>query len=169
MSGSCRGLRGGASPLLFFGNQPFQRALVCLICCVPMKNKANTFYSRRPAQILHDGEKGNRRGFFHGVAVCARADGRECHGMETMLRSQAQRIAICGGQQFGRCAAITVVDRPDRVDDLLAFQPSRAGDPRLSSGTAADPAAFFQNLRPARAVDRAIHSTAAQQGWGLPH
>ena len=54
-------------------------------------------------------------------------------------------------------------DRADGVDDVLGGELVAFGETRLTRGAAADRAAFLQQLRPRRRVDRAVDSPAAQE------
>jgi len=49
------------------------------------------------------------------------------------------------------------------MDYPFRRQAVAAGDSRLAGGTAANPAAFLEQLRPGRAMDRAVDAATAEE------
>ena len=80
-----------------------------------------------------------------------------------MLAGDRDGAAIARRQQRILVLCATVPDRADRVDHMLCGQPVAAGDLRVAGGAAAERAAFGEQLRTRRAMDRAIDASAAKQ------
>src|SRR5689334_16843729 len=72
-------------------------------------------------------------------------------------------MAITTRQQFVLTVPAVAPDRSDRVDHPFGRELVAQGDFRLAGWTAAERAAFFEQPRPGRAMNRAIHAAATQQ------
>lgn len=96
-----------------------------------------------------------------GIAVDAATDRGEGNTLDTICHSQVQTRAITTRQQNGvlRRAA---VDRPHRVDHVGRQQMVAFGDLGTARIAATQSLALVEQSRPRRAVDRAVHSAAAQ-------
>ena len=56
-----------------------------------------------------------------------------------------------------------MIDRADGMDHIARPEPPAGGEARLAGRAAAETATFLQNLWPASAVDRAVHTPAAEK------
>ena len=80
-----------------------------------------------------------------------------------MRGREIERGAIAGGEQRILVRSAALPHRADRVDDVLRRQPVAARDLRRAGLAAAERAAFGEQLRPGRAMDRAVDAAAAEQ------
>ena len=103
------------------------------------------------------------RGARRRVAVDAGRDRRERDRAAAVLGRELDRPPVAGRQQLRLALAAAVPDRPDGVDDVVDGQPPGAGDLRVARVAAAEPAALLEQLRPGRAVDRAVDAAAPEQ------
>lgn len=100
---------------------------------------------------------------FQGKAVGAGADGGKGDRLQLVLHRQREAVAVATGQEFILVIVSVAPDRPDRVDDELRRQPIALRDLGLAGGAAAQFAAFRDELRARRPVDRPIDAAPAQQ------
>ena len=70
---------------------------------------------------------------------------------------------VAGGKRVIFTLAAAVPDRTNGMDHMRRRQPITPGDFGVASAAAMERAAFRQQLRPGRAVDRAIDPAAAKQ------
>src|SRR5690348_5943934 len=70
---------------------------------------------------------------------------------------------VAGGEQLVLAATAAIPDRPDRMDHVLRRQPISPGDLGAAGLAATEGAAFGEELRAGRAMDRAIDAAAAQE------
>jgi Flp pilus assembly protein TadD len=104
--------------------------------------------------------QGHPGGVLQGIAVGAGGDAGEGHGGQPVFGGQAEGAFIGRGQEplvFGAAP----VDRPHGVDYLLGRELSGGGDDRLAGGAMPDLPALGHDLRPAGAVDGAVHPAPA--------
>ena len=80
-----------------------------------------------------------------------------------MRLAEFERAAIAGRQRFILAVAAAVPDRPDGVNYMLRRESVASGDFGIAGGAAAEAAAFGEQLRPSRAMDRAVDAASAQQ------
>ena|SRR6266849_3062918 len=97
------------------------------------------------------------------ISVHPTTDGRERDRANCVVNRQLKAVAITRGQQFRFATVAATPYRTDRMDHMPGRQPIAAGDARLAGRTAADLAAFLQQLGPGGAVDRAIDAAAAEE------
>lgn len=80
------------------------------------------------------------------------------------MRGRKRHCAAVAGRQCRLLATVaTMPDRPHRMDDVADRQPVTLGDLGVASGTAAQRAAFGQQLGAGGAMNRAVDATTAQQ------
>jgi len=114
---------------------------------------------------------GDVRSLVQRIAEHPAADGRERDRFHVQLLGQLQRLPITVGQQCRLIAQAVLPDRADGVEHMLCRQiegrcladlAGRAAHARadLRQGTAG-----VEQLRAGRAMDRAVHAAAAQQGF----
>ena len=107
------------------------------------------------------------RRFFHRIAVHARADGGEADGLDAMLFGQLQALAIAVRQVLG-CIVLSVsIDRTNGVKNVLRRKRAGSRDYRAASWattrTRTNSIQLVHDVRPARAMNRPIHSASAAQ------
>src|SRR5438067_407439 len=107
-----------------------------------------------------DGDPG---GAVEGEAIGAGADGGEGYRADSVLGGQGEGVAVAVGEQVVFVATAAGPDGADGVDHELCRKVVALGEAGFAGGAAADLAAFFQELRPRRAMDGAIDATAAEQ------
>ena len=78
-----------------------------------------------------------------------------------MVAAKPDRGGIAGGKQRVLAMAAAIPHRPDSMDHIFGRQAISAGDPGAAGFTTAKGAAFGKQLRPRRAMDGAIDTTAA--------
>ncbi len=76
---------------------------------------------------------------------------------------QASSTAITGRQRPVLALVSAMPDRSDGMNDLPRRKTIAFGDFGIAGGAAMKRAAFGEQLRPCRAMDRTIDTTAAQQ------
>ena len=77
--------------------------------------------------------------------------------------AQFDGAAIARGQRLIFALAAAMPDRADGMNHMPRRQPITPGDFGVAGLAAMQRAAFGQQLRPGRAMDRAIDATAAEQ------
>ena len=80
-----------------------------------------------------------------------------------MPDGEQQGVLITACQMFGFVDAAAIPDRADRVDDMAVRKIVGAGDPCFAGGASAERAAFGEQARTRRTMDRTIDASAAQQ------
>ena len=80
-----------------------------------------------------------------------------------MVMAELDGAGVAGREQFIFALAAAMPDRPDRMDHMPRRQPITSGDFGVAGLAAVERAAFSQQLGPGRAMDRAVHPTAAKQ------
>lgn len=116
----------------------------------------------RAQEIAHRRDRDHRR-LFRRIAVDAGADAGERDAGEALRGGEGQALAVARGQQFRLVLRAALPHRPDGMDHELGGQVVTACEPRLSGRAAAQRAAFPQQIRPRRAMDRAVHAATAEQ------
>jgi len=110
----------------------------------------------------------DRGGLVERVAVDAGRYRREGDRPQAAGACEVEAVLVAGGQQT-RHFGLAAVDRTDRVDDPARWQATAGGDHGVSRRQAVGPflctdlAACCEDLRPALAMDRAVHPAAAEQ------
>jgi len=79
-----------------------------------------------------------------------------------MRGGQTERRPVAGRQQFRFTGTAAVPHRTDGMDDVLRRQPVARRDLGFAGVAAAECLALGAQLRPGRAMDRAIDPAAAQ-------
>ena len=109
------------------------------------------------------------RSLFRRIAKRACRDGRERDRAQIILRGQCKRIAVTRCQHCSVGLVSGFGGRTNGVNYIAARQMAGRGEHRcthrqpLWESRAPDLAAFFQNLRSAHTVNRAIHAASAQK------
>ena len=80
-----------------------------------------------------------------------------------MRRGDFERSAIAGGKQRLLIAPAARPNRPDRVNDMAGLELESRRDFRVARWAAAELPAGLKELRPGRAVNRAIDPAAARE------
>ena len=80
-----------------------------------------------------------------------------------MLGGQVKGISIAGGEQRGLAAAFLSVNGTHGMDHVLRGQPVTGGNFCLAGAASAQGSALLKQARSGVAMNRAIHSAAAQQ------
>jgi hypothetical protein len=125
--------------------------------------KDNAGDSRRRFQRADDGGDRDGRGTIGRETIDAGGDrGKGDRGKAVGL-TQLDRAAIAGGQCGVFTLAAAVPYRSDCMNDMPRPQAVTFGNLGIAGGAAAKRAAFGEQLRPRRAMDRAIDAAAAQQ------
>ena len=75
----------------------------------------------------------------------------------------SMRAAIAGGKRLILARASAIPDRADGMNHMPRRQAIASGDFGVAGLAAVQRAAFGQQLRPGRAMDRAIDAAAAEQ------
>src|SRR5207237_6873104 len=101
-------------------------------------------------------------GWVDGLPIRAGADGWDGDRCEPVLAGEPQGVLIAAAQQLRLAAPAAAPDGPHGVDHVARGEPVGAGDPRLPRRATTDPAARLQELGARGAVNRAIHTPAAQ-------
>ena len=114
-------------------------------------------------QMCAHGSDGNAGGWLSWKAINPGCDCRERDIAKSLPTRDLQAGAITAFEELLLTGSSAPPDRPDRVDDMGGWQTMPAGEPRLPWWTAAQSTAFGKKLGPRSPVDRAIHSTAAEQ------
>ena len=106
----------------------------------------------------------NAGGAVHREAIGSGADGRKRDRADALLLGQRKAASIAAREQLIFAVLAIAPDWANRVKNPLGWQPVAPGDFRLPGRAAAQFSAFFQQLRPSRSMNRAVHAAAAQQG-----
>ena len=117
----------------------------------------------RGGDFRRHGADRDARGAFRREAVDAGRDRRKRDRREAVVGRQHQRGGVAGGEQAFLVARAAVPDRSDRMDHVPGLEPVSAGDLGRPGVAAAERPAFRQQLRPGRAMDRAVDPAAAEQ------
>jgi hypothetical protein len=114
--------------------------------------------------------RGDLRGVAQRIAVCAATDRRKCDAAKLMGAGQLETMAVTRREQFAFAICAAVPNRTHCVDNVFCGQAVAARDFRVAGRATAQRAALREQLRPGRAMDRAIDSTTAEQrGVGRIH
>src|SRR5579884_1156832 len=114
-------------------------------------------------QELASGFDGHLSGFLDWITVSAAADRWKGDGFDTVLRRQAQRIAIAIGQRLGLATVAAAPNRTHGVNDKARRQPITLCDFCFARPTAAKRPAFLEQFRAGGAMNRAVNAAAAEQ------
>ena len=98
-----------------------------------------------------------------GEAIDTGADAGEGDALQAVFLGQTHGGVVTGGEQLALVLVAAIPDGPDGMDDLLTRQTVGIGHLALPRLTAAQRAAFLQQLNTCRPVDGAIYTSAAQQ------
>jgi Flp pilus assembly protein TadD len=111
---------------------------------------------------LLDSGQSHPGGLGQRVAVSPGAQAGKGYAAQAMQRGQVQGAPISRSQEAGilRSAA---VNRPDGVNDPVSRQTAGGGDHRLSGRAAAESAGLRFDVRPASAVNGAVHAPSGNQ------
>src|SRR4029079_16185243 len=85
------------------------------------------------------------------------------NSVKEMLGGKIERRRIAGSEQLILALVAAAPYRPDRMDDVLRLEPVAFRDLRRSRLAPAHAGAFTLWLPPRGAMDRAIHTAAAEQ------
>lgn len=118
-------------------------------------------------QTLPDAIDCNRGRFFQRITVGARADSGKADGADTVFLGQVQAGAVTIRQLLGFTVLPVVINRANRMKNVLGRQRSRARGYGASGGTSAGNFADFVQLPlnggTARPMDGSIHSAPGPQ------
>ena len=114
-------------------------------------------------KIIADRRNRDRCGALQREMIHARGDRREGHRGASVLGGPLQAFEITGAQERILAVSPSVPDRPGRVDHIFGGEIIALCDFGLARAAAAERAALVQKTRPRGAVDRAVHTAAAQQ------
>src|SRR5262249_21760980 len=98
------------------------------------------------------------------IGIGAATDGWKCDALQAVLDGERKARAVARGEQLRLAAPAAVPYRSHGMDYVLCRHPEDLRDPGLPGRASAQRPAFFEQLRPGRAVDRAVHAAAAEQG-----
>lgn len=115
------------------------------------------------AQIVKNGDEGNRGGEGDGIAVDAGTNAWEGDGAQVMGLCEIEGRFVAGGEEFRFAMGAAVPDGADGVDDLLAGEVVGIGNFTLSGLAAPESAAFSEQAGAGSAMDGPVHSPAAEQ------
>jgi hypothetical protein len=117
----------------------------------------------RRREKFADRLQSNLRSFLEWVAVGAATDRRKGYRLDSVFHRNLQRIsvAICQGLRLTMCPATP--DRSYGVDDEPSGQTITTSDFRFAGFTAAKRTAFREQFRSSGAMNRSIHSSAAEK------
>src|SRR5690606_32038977 len=113
--------------------------------------------------IFKDGFHGDTRGAFGGKAIDPGRDCRKGDADNTMLMRKGKAVAIGTGKQRVFACPAALPDRTDSVDHISCGQVIALGNARLARRATTKAAAFLKQSRARCAVDRPVHTSAAQQ------
>jgi hypothetical protein len=127
-------------------------------------------------EAAKDNAADNRRGFQRAdhrghrdisgaigrEAINAGRDGGKGNRCQAVGLAQLDRTAIARGQRLVLTFAATMPDRSYGVNDMPRRQTITLGDFSAAGRAAMERAAFGEQLRPGRTMDRAIDATAAK-------
>ena len=108
-------------------------------------------------------QEGNRDRLVEWIAIDAATDRRKRDRPHVIFPCQSERALITRGEQRRFAPAAAVPDGAHRVNHVARRQSIAARDARLAGRAAAERAAFGQQFRSGRAVDRTVDAAAAQQ------
>src|SRR5690348_2470376 len=103
------------------------------------------------------------RSLIDWITVDAATDRRKGDRSHAVLFGQTQAVAIARREKLRFSAIAAAPNRADGVDHEFRRQTVAARDPRLARRTSADFAALLDKLRSGSAMDRAVHTAAAEE------
>jgi hypothetical protein len=118
---------------------------------------------RRGRQRVDHRIHGNPGGAIGRKTVDAGGDGRKGNRCEAVRLAQLHGAAITGRQRLVLALAAAVPDRSNGMNDMPRRQLVARSDPGAAGLAAAKRAAFGEQQRPGRAMNRAIDAAAAEQ------
>jgi hypothetical protein len=118
---------------------------------------------RRGRQRVDHCRHGNPRGAIGGKTVDAGRNGGKGNRCEAVYLAQLQRAAITGSQRIILAFTATVPHRSNGMNHMLRRQTIASGDLGVAGLAATKCAAFGEQPRSGRTMDRAIDPAAAQQ------
>src|SRR5262245_10232778 len=148
-------------------DQPQLRKRI-LVMLGGVRREAAEYHPRHAARPGSDfgrnGADGYARGKVGWKTIDAGRDRGVCDRFQLAGRGQIEGGTVTARQQGLFVLATAGPYRSDRVDDVPGFQPVPARDLGRAGVAAAEGAAFFQQLRPGGAMDRAVDAATAEQG-----
>jgi len=112
---------------------------------------------------LHGPDR-NAGGAIGRKSIDARGDRRERNRRDPVLGGKRKRSAVARGEQLiAFFLAFAAPHRPDRVNDVARRQTVTPGDLCVAGVAAVEGAAFREQLRSSRIVDRTVDAAAAEE------
>src|ERR1700738_1519551 len=133
----------------------------------PIRREAAEYDALERGELFSDrsGHRADRntRGAVGRETIDARGDRGKGNGAQLVLRRELESRAVAGCQELILPLVAPAPHRPDRMNDVGGLEPVPARDLGGAGLTAAELFAFAFEIGSGGAMDRAVHSSAAQQ------
>src|SRR6266478_1527377 len=155
--------RGSSLPIFPSADERLQQSAIRLVDIVAPENKDHFLDLALGREKFAGCFQRNLRRFLNGIAIGAATDRRKRYCFDSVFHCNLQRIPIAICQRLSLAVCPAAPDRAHRVNDELSGQTIGASNFRFAGSTTAECAAFGQQFRAGRAMNRAIDSSATEK------